>query len=383
MARRGRSSRGRSSGGRSSSRSRGRSSSRSRSSGRKSSARSTRSSSSGRTARKTTTSRPRRTTRTVSPKARRATQRTSKATPRTVRRTAVVRTVSPPKPRRLSGIGRIASPATKFVPFGRQTNYKPVRYNPLIHKSPRGKLDAQGRIMGGFFSPRQQTSLQQRQTNFTQLMSGSGRPVTVTFANGSTRRLNLSDAAIRTYQQAGLKVQPISMTYSGGQKYPTPAIPRINYPSKAWTDPQNQNQLHVTQQMKVKPNTRTNSNFGGLGANPWNPVQALQGLFGISPQEQPASQWLPQRNENIINPDRPVYTAMATGLQQAAAYEQTPQGFQSQIMGTGAYNPTDISATDRIGNLFQNPLVLYGGLAIAGIVVLKLILGGGKQVVYR
>ena len=214
-------------------------------------------------------------------------------------------------------------------------------------------------------------------------MSGSGRPVTVTFANGQTRRMNLSDAAIRSYQQSGLKVQPISITYSGGQKYPTPAIPRINYPSKAWTDPQNQNQLHVTQQMRVKPNTRTNSNFGGLGANPWRPVQALQGLFGLSPQEQPASQWLPQRNENIINPDRPVYTAMSTGLQQAAAYEETPQGFQSQIMGTGAYNPTDISATDRIGNLFQNPLVLYGGLAVAGIVVLKLILGGGKQVVYR
>ncbi len=214
-------------------------------------------------------------------------------------------------------------------------------------------------------------------------MSGSGRPVTVTYANGQSRRMNLSDAAIRTYQQAGLKVQPISITYSGGQKYPTPAIQRIIKPSKAWTDPSNQNQLHVSQQMRVKPNTRTNSNFGGLGANPWNPVEALTGLFNVSPQQQPASQWLPQRNENIINPDRPVYTAMATGLQQAAAYQETPQGFQSQIMGTGAYNPTDISATDRIGNLFQNPLVLYGGLAIAGIVVLKLILGGGKQVVYR
>ena len=214
-------------------------------------------------------------------------------------------------------------------------------------------------------------------------MSGKGQAVNVTFANGQTRRLNLSPAAIRSYQKAGIKVTPISFTYSGGQKYPTPAIPRINYPSKAWTDPQNQNQLHVTQQMKVKPNTRTNSNYGGLGANPWNPVQALQGLFGISPQEQPASQWLPQRNENIINSDRPVYTAMATGLQQAAAYEETPQAFQSQMTGTSAYNPTDISATDRIGNLFQNPLVLYGGLAIAGIVVLKLILGGGKQVVYR
>ena len=230
-------------------------------------------------------------------------------------------------------------------------------------------------------------SLQKRQAQAQSLGSlfqrGSGRPVTVTYANGQTRRLNLTDAAIRTYQRAGLKVQPISMTYASGQKYPTPAIPRINYPSKAWTDPQNQNQLHVTQQMKVKPNTRTNSNFGGLGANPWNPVESLMGLFNLSPQQQPEKQWLPQRNENIINPDRPTYTAMATGLQQAAAYQETPQAFQSQIMGTSAYNPTDISATDRIGNLFQNPLVLYGGLAIAGIVVLKLILGGGKQVVYR
>jgi len=356
MARRGSSSRGRSSGGRSSSSSRGRSSSRSSSSGRKSSAKSTRSSSSGRTARKTTTSRPRRTTTTASPKARRATQRTSKATPRIVRRTAVIRTVSPPKPRRLTGIGRIAKP--KISP----------RKTPLIYGQPRSVRD--GSIIKKF-------------TNFKQLMSGSGRPVTVTFANGNTRRLNLSDAAIRTYQQSGLKVQPVSMTYSGGQKYPTPAIPRINNPSFVWTDPQNQNQLHVSQQMRVKPNTRTNSNFGGLGANPWNPVQAIQGLFGISPQQQPESQWLPQRNENIINSDRPVYTAMSSGLHQAAAYEESPLAFQSQMMGTGAYNPTDISATDRIGNLFQNPLVLYGGLAVAGIVVLKLILGGGKQVVYR
>ena len=357
MARRGRSSRGRSSGGRSSSRSRGRSSSRSRSSGRKSSARSTRSSSSGRKARKTTTSRSRRTTRTASPKARRATQRTSKAKPRIVRRTAVVRTVSPPKSRRLTGIGRIA---------------KPKRPQAL------GALKRQKFIPTG-----RQISLQQRQANFKELMSGSGRPVNVTFANGQTRRLNLSTAAIRSYQKAGIKVTPVSFTYTNGQKYPTPAIPRINYPSKAWTDPQNQNQLHVTQQMKVKPNTRTNSNFGGLGANPWNPVESLMGLFNLSPQQQPEKQWLPQRNENIINPDRPTYTAMATGLQQAAAYQETPQAFQSQIMGTSAYNPTDISATDRIGNLFQNPLVLYGGLAIAGIVVLKLILGGGKQVVYR
>ena len=224
-------------------------------------------------------------------------------------------------------------------------------------------------------------NLQQRQNDFTNLMSGSGRPVTVTFANGQSRRLNLSDAAIRTYQNAGLKVQPISITYSGGQKYPTPAIPRINNPSQAWTDPQNQNQLHVTQQMRVKPNTRTNSNFGGLGANPWNPVQAIQGLFGISPQQQPESQWLPQRNENIINPDRPVYTAMSSGLQQAAAYEESPLAFQSQLMGSGAYNPTDIRAEDRIKDLFQNKYVLYGGLAIGAIVVLKLILGGGTKYV--
>ena len=361
MARRGRSSRGRSSGGRSSSRSRGRSSSKSRSSGRKSSAKSSRSSSSGRKARKTTTSRPRRTTRTVSPKASRATPRTAKAKPRIVRRTVVTRTVSPPKPRRLTGIGRIAKPKI--------TTQRKL-------PSPTGRIINGGWGMGKF-DPKQAAA------NFKQLMSGSGRPVTVTYANGTTRRLNLSDAAIRTYQNAGLKVQPISITYSGGQKYPTPAIPRINNPSQAWTNPQNQNQLHVTQQMRVKPNTRTNSNFGGLGANPWNPVEALTGLFGISSQQQPESQWLPQRNENIINPDRPVYTAMSTGLQQAAAYEETPQAFQSQLMGTGAYNPTDISATDRIGNLFQNPLVLYGGLAIAGIVILKLILGGGKQVVYR
>jgi hypothetical protein len=216
--------------------------------------------------------------------------------------------------------------------------------------------------------------------NLQSMLQGSNRAVTVTYQNGQSRRMNLSIAAIQQYQKAGLKVTPVSYTMAGGQKYPTPAIPRINYPSHAWTNPQNQNQLHVTQQMKVKPNTRTNSNFGGLGANPWNPVQALQGLFGISPQEQPASQWLPQRNENIINPDRPTYTAMATGLQQAHAYEETPQSFQSQLMGTSAHTPT---ATDRVTGLLQNPLVLYGGLAVGAIVLLKLMLGGGKQVVYR
>jgi len=363
MARRGSSSRGKSSGGRSSSSSRGRSSSKSSSAGRKSSARSTKSSSSGRTARKTTTSRPRRTTTTASPKARRATQNTAKATPRIVRRTAVVRTVSPPKPRRLTGIGRIAKPKITVKPQKAFTGFKSVG----VYGQPRQVLKP--------------TTLQQRATNFTQLMSGSGRPVTVTYANGQSRRMNLSDAAIRSYQQSGLKVQPISITYSGGQKYPTPAIPRINNPSQAWTDPQNQNQLHVTQQMRVKPNTRTNSNFGGLGANPWRPIEAIQGLFGISPQQQPESQWLPQRNENIINPDRPIYTAMTTGLQQAAAYEESPLAFQSQLMGSGAYNPTDISAGDRIKDLFQNQYVLYGGLAIGAIVVLKLILGGGTKYV--
>ena len=366
MARRGRSSSGRSSGGRSTSRSRGRSTSKSSSSGRKSSAKSSRSSSSGRTARKTTTKRATRTRTTTSPKARRATQRTAKATPRKVRRTTVVRTISPPKPRRLTGIGRIAVP--KVV---KTTITKQQAISNLAQLS-RASQQRQ-----------QQAGLQQRAANFKQLMSGGGQAVNVTFANGQTRRLNLSPTAIRSYQKAGIKVTPVSFTYSGGQRFPTPAIPRINYPSVAWTDPQKLKQLHVSQQMKVKPNTRINSNFGGLGANPWNPLEAMQGLFGISPQQQPESQWLPQRNENIINPDRPIYTAMATGLHQAAAYEESPQGFQSQIMGTGAYNPTDISAGDRIKDLFQNQYVLYGGLAIGAIVVLKLILGGGKQVVYR
>jgi len=367
MARRGRSSRGRSSGGRSSSRSRGRSTSKSKSSGRKSSAKSSRSSSSGRKARKTTTKRATRTRTTSSPKARRATQRTAKAKPRTVRRTTVVRTISPPKARRLTGIGRIATP-----------KISKVARSVIGVTGKRVFFDKQGRVTQQQQRP---TSLQQRAANFKQLMSGGGQAVNVTFANGQTRRLNLSPAAIRTYQKAGIKVTPVSFTYQGGQKFPTPAIPRINYPSVAWSDPQKLKQLHITQDMKVKPNTRTNSAFGGLGANPWNPLDAIQGLFNVSPQQQPASQWLPQRNENIINPDRPTYTAMTTGLQQAAAYQESPYAFNSQLMGTGAYNPTDISAEDRIKDLFQNKYVLYGGLAIGGIVVLKLILGGGTKYV--
>ena len=81
--------------------------------------------------------------------------------------------------------------------------------------------------MGGFVSPTQQTSLQQRQASFKQLMSGKGQAVNVTFANGQTRRLNLSTAAIQRYQKAGIKVTPVSFTYTNGQKYPTPAIPRL------------------------------------------------------------------------------------------------------------------------------------------------------------
>ena len=135
--------------------------------------------------------------------------------------------------------------------------------------------------------------------------------------------------------------------------------------------------------MKVKPNTRTDSNFGGLGANPWNPIEALSGIFGMTPQEKPEAQWLPQQSSNIINPDRPTYTAMATGLQQAAAYQESPQSFVQDMTGGSAYNPTGFSAGETVQSWLSNQWVIIGGLAIGALVVLKIVMGGGQKVVYR
>jgi len=126
-------------------------------------------------------------------------------------------------------------------------------------------------------------------------------------------------------------------------------------------------QLHVDQDLLVKPNTRTNSNFGGLGANPWNPLEALAGLFGIAPQEDPAKQWLPQIEDNTQSTGYPIYTAMAQGQFQDQAMADTQKGF----------NDTMLDPSQTIKNLFQNKWILYAGLAVGALIVLKIVMGMG------
>ena len=212
------------------------------------------------------------------------------------------------------------------------------------------------------------------------LQGGTGQQVKVTWASGNTRTMRLNTAAIQRYQKAGLKVTPVAQYYSTSANA-TPQIPRIVNQSAAWSE-RPPKKLHVKAPMYAKPNTRTNSNFGGLGANPWNPIEALSGLFGMAPQERPESQWLPQQSSNIINPERPTYTAMTTGLQQAAAYQESPQSFVQDMTGGSAYNPTGFSAGETVQSWLSNQWVIIGGLAIGALVVLKIVMGGGSKVVY-
>ena len=355
----GKSSRGRSSRGRSKSRSRSRSSSKSRSSSRrKSSAKSRSSASRGRPAKKRSTTRTRRVSVTRSAPARRAARRTSRATPRLTRRTVLRRPVKTVKPR-LTG-GRISTKVRTPTNI-RTATWTPSRLAPVALRGQPPVRSLQPQSLGSL------------------LNGGSGQQVKVTWSSGNTRTMRLSTAAIQRYQKAGLKVTPVAQFYSTNA---TPQIPRIVNQSAAWSD-RPPKQLHVNAPMYAKPNTRTNSNFGGLGANPWNPIEALSGLFGMAPQERPESQWLPQQSSNIINPDRPTYTAMTTGLQQAAAYQESPQSFVQDMTGGSAYNPTGFSAGETVQSWLSNQWVIIGGLAIGALVVLKLVLGGGQKVVYR
>ena len=167
---------------------------------------------------------------------------------------------------------------------------------------------------------------------------------------------------------SGIFGEPTTNTYNA-----SPQIVPIQNPSPAY-DQNPPKQLHVNQDLLVKPNTRTNSNFGGLGANPWNPLEALAGLFGMAPQEDPAKQWLPQIEDNTQSTGYPIYTAMAQGQYQDQAYAETQQGFNNQILG----NTFDPSQT--VKDLFQNKWILYAGLAVGALIVLKIVMGmgGGK-----
>ena len=100
-------------------------------------------------------------------------------------------------------------------------------------------------------------------------------------------------------------------------------------------------------------------------------------MFGMSPQMAPASQWLPQRNESTINPDRPTYTAFAQGKAQQEAYAASPQGFNTSMLGSSPVNPTDFDPKSEIKNLFKNKYVLYLGLGIGALFILKIVMGMG------
>jgi len=209
----------------------------------------------------------------------------------------------------------------------------------------------------------------------------TGKPVTVTFASGRKQTMTLSTAAIKHYQNLGLKVSPVQTTFGGVNPMtgifgaptqntynPSPQIVPIQNPSVAY-DQNPPKQLHVDTTQVVKPNTRTNSNFGGLGANPWNPLEAIAGLFGMAPQQDPASQWLPQQQDNTQSTGYPPYTAMQ------------PQIIQDHGLGFNETMSPHQDPSQTIKNLFQNKYILYAGLAVGALVVLKIVMGfggGGK-----
>jgi len=190
--------------------------------------------------------------------------------------------------------------------------------------------------------------------------------------------MNLTTDAIKYYQNLGLKVSPIQTTFGGVNPMtgifgaptqntynPSPQIVPIQNPSVAY-DQNPPAQLHVDTTQVVKPNTRTNSNFGGLGANPWNPLEAIAGLFGMAPQQDPASQWLPQIEDNTQSTGYPTYTAFDPTIP-ASTTAATQQGF----------NDTMLDPSQTIKNLFQNKWILYAGLAVGALVVLKIVMGFG------
>ena len=237
------------------------------------------------------------------------------------------------------------------------------------------------------------TISKQQQASITQR---TGKPVTVTFASGQKRTMKLSIAAIKSYQKQGLRVSPVQQTFGRfnpmqslvdagtgvsnwfkgtPSAFAEPAIPRIQEQTPPWTE-NPPKQLHVAAKVKVKPNTRTNSNFGGLGANPWNPVQGISGLFNMNQQEQPESQYLPQQ-QNTQSTGYPTYTAFAQGQYQEDAFAETPRGFQTSMLGDSSFD-----AGSTIKNLASNQYVIIGGLALGALVVLKIIMGGSPKVVY-
>ena len=213
--------------------------------------------------------------------------------------------------------------------------------------------------------------------------TGGSMPVTVTFAGGQRQSMNLSTAAIKTYQDLGLHVTPVQQTFGGANPQKVlwdytgqtvtgsalPQIPRIVNPSIA-SDPNPPPYLHVNPNQPDKPNTRTNSNFGGLGANPWNPIESALDLFGMSPQTDPASQWLPQQEQNTQSLGYPAWSPFQSDI----------QGHFNPAATQGAFNNTMMDPSQTIKNLLQNKWILYAGLALGAFVGIKIVMSlfGGR-----
>jgi hypothetical protein len=62
---------------------------------------------------------------------------------------------------------------------------------------------------------------------------------------------------------------------------------------------------------------------------------------------------------------------MAQGQYQEQAYEESPRGFQTSMLGDSSFQPMD-----TIKNLMSNQWVIIGGLALVVLIVLKFLLGG-------
>ena len=118
------------------------------------------------------------------------------------------------------------------------------------------------------------------------------------------------------------------------------------------------------------PSPRGQNNiFKQHGNNPnskvWDPLGDLMGMFDNSPQQAPASQYLPP--QETFDYPRPVYDAFA----QDQGFYETPQpvpNFNQQIQ-------TDtFDAKTEITKLLKNKYALYAGIAIAALIGIKIIL---------
>lgn len=130
-----------------------------------------------------------------------------------------------------------------------------------------------------------------------------------------------------------------------------------------------------SQPRRLAPKPKRLSAFGGLGANPWNPIEGIAGLFGMTQQEQPADRYLPSEAADIT--PRPTYQAFASQQEQRGSMLYSNQGFNQLLtQQKEKFNPKD-----ELSKLTSNPWVLYIGLGIAALIILKITMGflsGGR-----